>query len=45
MILAVAAFWLVSQRLIRDVRAPLVPPMRLVRLDRSHLSFATSRRA
>lgn len=39
----VAALWLTTLRLTRDTRAPLVPPLRLVRVDRSHLSLTPRR--
>jgi len=35
--------WLVVRILARDTRSPLNPPLRLVRVDRSHLSFARAR--
>ena len=37
-IVVIAALWLVARLLVRDHRAPLVPPLRLVRCDRSHLA-------
>lgn len=33
-----AALWLCLRVLVRDHRTPLVPPLRLVRVDRSHLA-------
>jgi hypothetical protein len=43
-----AALWLCLRVLVRDHRTPLVPlvpPLRLVRVDRSHLSLSTPRRS
>ena len=37
-----AALWLCVRLLVRDHRAPLVPPLRLVRCDRSHLARGLS---
>ena len=33
-----AALWLVARILVRDHRTPLVPPLRLVRVDGLHLA-------
>lgn len=33
-----AALWLVARLLVRDTRSPLVPPLRLVRVERPHLA-------
>ncbi len=33
-----AALWLVARLLVRDHRTPLVPPLRLVRVEGPHLA-------
>lgn len=33
-----AALWLVARLLVRDTRSPLVPPLRLVRVEGPHLA-------
>ncbi len=37
-----AALWLCVRVLVRDARAPLVPPLRLVRIEGPHLARGLS---
>ena len=36
--MSLAALWLVARLLVRDTRSPLVPPLRLARVDGPHLA-------